>query len=350
MRPVIEKLRAGGDLTRAEVAEAIAQLLSDTTPDDAKADFLIALHEKGETAAEIVGFVEQLLARAIDPQIDAAALNGPMIDVCGTGGDGHDLFNVSTTIMFIVAAAGAVVVKHGNRGVTSRSGSADVLEALGVHIDLGPEQVRESADRFGLAFIFARRFHPAFRALAELRARLAKAKQRTIFNIIGPLLNPARPQRQLIGVYAPELTATFGEVLRQLGRERAWVVHGALESGGGIDDISTGGTTTLVDVAGDQIINGSLDARSLGVPLSSLSEIEGGDAEENARVVEAILDGSVDDAKRDLALVNAGGALVVAGLASDLGEGVALARQQIENGRALQKLRDLQEFQPNSSR
>ncbi|HEY2615033.1 MAG TPA: anthranilate phosphoribosyltransferase, partial [Chthoniobacterales bacterium] len=240
MKALIEKLRARADLNAGDVAFALSVLFSDTADDAMKADFLTALHRKGETAEEIVFFVEQLIDRAVDPSIDPSKLSGPMIDVCGTGGDGLDLFNVSTTIMFVLAAGGAVVVKHGNRSVTSRSGSADVLEQLGVAIDLQPEPLRECAERLGLCFIFARQYHPAFRAIAELRQRLARENTRTIFNLLGPLLNPARPDRQLIGVYSPDLTSVLVDVLRRLGRKRAWVVHGLTETGEGMDDISTG--------------------------------------------------------------------------------------------------------------
>ena len=179
-------------------------LFSDTTDDSMKADFLAALHRKGESVEEIVCFVQQLIDRAIDPLIDPKEVPGPMIDVCGTGGDGLDLFNVSTTIMFVLAAGGAVVVKHGNRSVTSRCGSADVLEALRVPLDLTPAHLKECVERHGLGFFFARNYHPAFRALARMRENLAGKNTRTIFSLLGPLLNPARPARQLIGVFSPD--------------------------------------------------------------------------------------------------------------------------------------------------
>src|SRR5205807_2611789 len=177
---------------------AVGQLLSDEVDDRLKADFLVALHKKGETAEEIVAFVRPLMKRALDPMIDPAQLTGPMIDICGTGGDGLNFFNVSTAAMFVAAAGGAVVAKHGNRRVTSSCGSADVLEQLGVEIDLTPEQLQESLKRHRLGFVFARSYHPAFRALAQMRERLARQNMRTVFNLLGPLLNPARPARQLI--------------------------------------------------------------------------------------------------------------------------------------------------------
>src|SRR5436309_9601700 len=185
MKSLIEKLRNGIDLNPGDVDLAVAQLLSDQVDDELKAEFLTVLHKKGETAEEMVAFVRQLMKRAVDPMIDPAQLPGPMIDICGTGGDGLDFFNVSTTAMFVVAAGGAVVVKHGNRRVTSSCGSADVLEQLGVEIDLTAEELRESLKRHGLGFLFARQYHPAFRALAEMRQRLALQNVRTIFNALG---------------------------------------------------------------------------------------------------------------------------------------------------------------------
>src|SRR5256714_5459923 len=223
MKTLIAKMRNGIDLTSSDINYAMSMLLSDSTEDGMKSDFLKALHDKGESVEEIVAFVQNLIDRAIDPLIDPKNLSGPMVDVCGTGGDGLDLFNVSTTIMFVLAAGGACVVKHGNRSVTSRCGSADVLEALGVQIALRPEKLKDCAERHGLCFIFAREHHPAYKAIAEMRKRLARENIRTVFNLLGPLLNPARPGRQLIGVFSPRLTTIFAEALRRLGRGRAWI-------------------------------------------------------------------------------------------------------------------------------
>src|SRR4030081_813071 len=182
MKKLIEKVRNGLDLTDGDVRFVLPLLLSEAVPDETKAEFLLALHEKGETAEEVASFVELLMERAHDPQIDPAELPGPMIDVCGTGGDGLDFFNVSTTIMFVLAAGGAVVVKHGNRRVTSLCGSADVLEKLGVPIHLRPEELKECVKRLGLGFVFAGQYHPAFGVIAQVRERLARANTRTIFN------------------------------------------------------------------------------------------------------------------------------------------------------------------------
>ena len=326
------------------MAIAVTLLLSDATSDEDKADFLTALHQKGETTEEIANFVEQLTERAIDPMIDPARVPGPMIDVCGTGGSGQNLFNVSTTIMFILAAGGAVVVKHGNRSVTSCCGSADVLEALGIKLEWPPEELKECVQRLGLGFIFARLYHPAFRALASTRARLARAKTRTIFNLLGPLLNPTRPQRQFIGVYAPRLTSVFAEVLRRLERERAWIVHGTAEGGVGMDDISISGATTLAELVDRTVHSAVIDTRWLNVRAATLDELRGGDAAENAETLTGILSGEVKGAKRDMAVANAAGAFITAGLARDMGEGIWFAQEQIDSGGALKKLRALQNY------
>src|SRR5262249_50923596 len=336
-----EKLSNGVDLNSGEIRDAVTLLLSADLNDEVKAEFLTALHNKGETAEEIVAFVEPVMRRAVDPIIDPAQLPAPIVDIWGTGGDGLNLFNVSTAAMFVVAAGGAVVVKHGNRRVTSRSGSADVLEELGVAIELTPEQLRESLKRHGLGFLFARQYHPAFRLLADMRERLARQNMLTILNLHCPLLNPSRPSRQLIGVYAPELTGMFAEVLRSLGRKRAWVVHG-LGDGAGMDDISICGATTIAELDDDKITSAILDVSWLGVPRARVAELQGGDPRENAVTIDSILSGRIAGAKRDMTIANAAGGFVVAGLAQDLKEGIQLAREELDSGRALEKLRALQ--------
>jgi anthranilate phosphoribosyltransferase len=348
VKALIDKIRGGTELTNSDIAYAATLLLSEQFDDTTKAEFLKALHEKGETADEIAAFVEVFMERAIDPAIKPADLGGPILDVCGTGGDGLNFFNVSTTIMFILAAGGAVVVKHGNRSVTSLCGSADVLEQLRVPLHLGPDDLRECVQRNGVAFIFARQYHPAFSAVAEMRRRLARQKTRTIFNLLGPLLNPARPQRQLIGVFAPNLTTVFADVLRRLGRERAWVVHGMAEGTNGMDDVSICGATTMADVDRGKVTSAVVDTQWLGIPRSQVSELGGGNAAENAATLEGILSGEVKGPKREMAVANAAAGFVVAELARDLNEGIALAREQIDNGGALAKLRALQNYRKSS--
>ncbi len=344
MEALLTKVREGVDLDEGDIAIAIAQLVSETTADEQKADFLAQLHQRGETAGEIVGFVRGLLDRATDPGIELADLPGPAIDVCGTGGDGLDLFNVSTTIMFILAAGGAVVLKHGNRSVTSRCGSADVLEALGVNLYLDPEQLSRCVDQLHLGFLFARHYHPVFRALAATRARLAREKTRTIFNLIGPLLNPARPRRQLIGVYAPRLTTIFAEATQQLGHEKTWAVHGFSETGDGMDDLSGCGPSQVTELNQGKIATFEVTPEGAGISLGTLAEVRGEGCEENAALLIGLLSGEVRGAKREMTLLNAAAGFVVADLAADLPAGVALAREQIDSGRALAKLRALQNF------
>src|SRR2546423_5259368 len=344
MKRLVDKLRSGLDRSTGDINFAMSLLLSDSTDDATKADFLMALHRKGESVEEIVAFVQQLIERAIDPLIDPKELPGPMLDVCGTGGDGLDLFNISTTIMFVLAAGGAAVVKHGNRAVTSRCGSADVLEALGIQIALRPEKLKECSERHGLCFHVAREYHPAYRTIAEMRNRLARENIRTVFNLLGPLLNPARPGRQSIGVFSPRLTTIFAEALRRLGRERAWIVHGVTDSGEGMDDISISGVTIFAELLNGKVTTGLIDPRWLNIPAAPLDELRGGDATENAGYLEGILPAKIQGAEPDLTLVNAGGGFVVAGLCNDMNQGLARAREEIDSGRALEKLRALQQF------
>jgi len=344
MKELTDKLRNGADLTVSDIAYAVALLFSDRIDDIDKGEFLTALHEKGETAEEVFGFAELLLQRAIDPQINEAELAGPIVDICGTGGDGLNMFNVSTTIMFILAAGGATVVKHGNRSVTSLCGSADVLEQLRVPLHMPPHQLRECVKRNGLGFVFAREYHPAFRAIAEMRKRLARQKTRTIFNLLGPLLNPAKPKRQLTGVFGPRLTTMFGDVLRRLGRSRAWVVHGSSETNGGMDDVSICGPTSVVELDDNKITSAVLDTRWIGIQPCRIEELAGGSTEENASILEGILSGKLQGPKREMAVANAAAGFVVAGLAREMNHGIALAREHLDNGKALAKLRALQEF------
>jgi anthranilate phosphoribosyltransferase len=220
---------------------------------------------------------------------------------------------------------------------------------MGVPIHLPPEEMKECAQRLGLAFIFARQYHPAFRAIAKMRERLAGQNKRTIFSLLGPLLNPTRPSRQLLGVFAPRLTTLFAEVLRRLGCERAWIVHGLAENTNGMDDISICGATTVAELQDGKVTSAVLDTQWLGVPRSAVEELRGGNAKENAATLEGILAGEIKGAKREMAVANAGGAFVVAGLARDLNSGIAKAREQIDNGRALQKLQALRSYRPNDA-
>jgi anthranilate phosphoribosyltransferase len=334
-------LHAGGDLAPAEIALATASLLSLEVDETSKGDFLTALRTKGETAAEIAGFAQALLAHAVDPGIDPAQAPGPLLDVCGTGGDQLHLFNVSTTVMFILAAGGAAVVKHGNRAITSQSGGADVLEALGVRIDLPPAQLRECVYRHGVGFLFAPAYHPAFKAIGPVRKRLAAVGIPTIFNLLGPLLNPARPARQLIGLFSRELLDKYAAAVALLPREVVWVVHGD-----GMDELSTTGRSDIREIrpaSKSPIRSTTIHPADLGFATASVEQLRGGDRARNAEVLTGILSGEIGGPMRDVVVLNAAAAFVVRG-ESSLPQACARARELIDSGAALRKLEALRDF------
>ena len=335
-----EVLARRADLSTTQAEAAVAALTDDTVPDAAKADFLRSLRAKGETPAEIAGFAHALLARAVDPAIDPARLPGPLLDVCGTGGDQLGLFNVSTTAALLLAAGGVAVVKHGNRAVTSQSGGADVLAALGIPLDLPPAGLRRSLETTGFGFLFAPHYHPAFKAVVPARRLLAAEGTGTIFNLLGPLLNPARPDYQLVGIFSPDLTHPYAEVLQRLGRRSAWVVHGA----GGMDELSTFGETRVSRFDGQgEIRDAVLTPEDAGLPRTTdLTLLRGGDAQENARTLVGLLAGEITDARCDLVLLNAAAGFVVTGLEQNLAAGAERARRTIHGGDALRVLRALQ--------
>jgi anthranilate phosphoribosyltransferase len=343
MDALIHLLEAKQDLTSREVQVLADLLLDAAAPDEKKARLLEALALKGETPDEIAGFVEAFLEHAVDPHLRLLDLPGPTLDVCGTGGDQLDLFNVSTTAMFIAAAAGAVVVKHGNRGITSKSGGADVLEALGVRIDFGAEEFRTCVEQAGLGFMFAPLYHPAFKSVVAVRKSLAARGVKTIFNLIGPLLNPARPECQLVGVFSRELCPVFAEILQRLGRESAWVVHGTTGDGRSVDEVSLMGSTRICKSGSLQDMDDEeIRPRDFGLHHAEVEDLQGGDAKVNALILEAILNGSETGPKRDMVLINASAALACAGLADHMDDGLEIAQEMITSGAALDRLRRLQ--------
>ncbi|MFN0080347.1 MAG: anthranilate phosphoribosyltransferase [Prosthecobacter sp.] len=344
MEALTTTLQTGTNLTAAQITLAAAQLVDPAVESVAKADFLRALAKKGETPAEIAAFVQEFLKLAVDPKIDRAKLPGPMLDVVGTGGDKLHLFNVSSTAMFILAAGGVCVTKHGNRGITSKAGGADVLEALGIKIDLPVEKVVHGIESIGLGFFFAPLYHPAFKAVAEARKLLAAEGQRSIFNVLGPLLNPGRPDYQLIGVFDPKLTRVFGEILLKLGRKGAWVVHGSAGAGQGMDELSTLGVNDVCQVVDGKLSETRIDPKSLGFGKAALDELVGGDAAENATILEGVLAGTIKGAKRDIAVLNAAAGFVITGMATDLVAGKALAEELLNRGAAHAKLRAMQDL------
>src|SRR5688572_3781468 len=343
MDALIHHLEEKQELTSREVEVAASLLLDPAAPDEKKERLLEALAVKGETPGEIAGFVEAFLQQAVDPRLGMLELEGPTLDVCGTGGDQLDLFNVSTTAMFIAAAAGAVVVKHGNRGITSKSGGADVLEALGVRIDFSPDEFRECIGLAGVGFMFAPIYHPAFKSVVAVRKALAARGVRTIFNLIGPLLNPVRPECQLVGVFNRDLCPVFSEILQRLGRESAWVVHGTTGDGRSVDEVSLMGSTRICKAGGFQDLEDEeVRPRDFGMTHAEVADLQGGDAFRNAEILEAILSGRDTGPKRDMVLLNAGAALACCGLADTMGSGIELAREAIAGGGALDRLRRLQ--------
>jgi len=339
MDALINHLEEQQELSQREVGVAAQLLLDPAAADEKKERLLEALAAKGETPAEIAGFVEAFLDQAVDPELGRLDLEGPTLDVCGTGGDQLNLFNVSTTAMFVAAAAGAVVVKHGNRGITSKSGGADVLEELGVRIDLPPDGFRRCLEKAGIGFMFAPLYHPAFKAVVGVRKSLASRGVRTIFNLIGPLLNPVKPQCQLVGVFSRDLCPDFAEILQRLDRESAWVVHGTTGDGRSVDEVSLMGSTRICKSGTYQdMVDEEVRPRDFGLTHAEVDDLRGGDAKSNAAILEAVLSGSETGPKRDMVLMNSGAALACAGLADDMGDGIRISLEMIRSGAALERL------------
>ena len=332
MKSWTEQVGTGQTLSAAEVAEVAEELLSAASSDEDKADFLEALHTRGETPDEIKAFAEAFLRHAEPFEVPSDL--GPLLDVCGTGGDKLGLFNISTAVMFVAAGAGAKLAKHGNRGITSRSGGADVLEALGVPVDLPSDRLCGMLEEAGAAFLFAPRFHPAFKAVGPARKLLAARGRASIFNMLGPLLNPARPSRQLTGVFSEALLPLYAEVLPGLGRDRAWVVHGKAGDHGVMDEISTLGPTIIEKVESGARSTETMTAGDWGVRAGTLDELRGGDALENAVILEEILSGARRGAAREIVQVNGAAAIIVAGLCEDHAEALERTAESIDSGAA----------------
>lgn len=336
-----QRVAGGAELEADEVAAAVMALTGEEAATEAKAAFLSALARRGETPREIAAFARELRARSVVPPVDEATRGRGILDVCGTGGDRQNTFNISTTVALVASAAGVPVAKHGNRAVTSQSGSADVLEALGIPVDLTPEAAAESLRTRDFAFFFAPRFHPAFRNLAAARKLCGERGQRTIFNYLGPLLNPARPMVQLVGVSNPALCEALARVLQELGLRRAMVVCGRAGEGP-LDELSTVGETTVAEFHHERGFHVStVQPSDFPVQPAVLSDLAGGDRRVNAGLVEGVLCGTDRGPRRDAVLLNAGAALFVAGRARSITEGWELAGEVIDSGRARAKLAQL---------
>jgi anthranilate phosphoribosyltransferase len=329
LAPLIEKLTRREDLTSDEATEAMAAIMEGRAAEAPMAAFLVALAMKGERPDEILGLARSMREHAVPLSKSFPAV----FDCCGTGGDRSGTFNISSCVALVVAGCGVTVAKHGNRSVSSTSGSADVFEALGVKVTADPAVVERCLAEAGIGFFFAPTFHPSMKHAAPVRRALGI---RTAFNLLGPLTNPARAARQIVGVPRPEFTELLAHALMRLGSERAWVVHGA----DGIDEISTTGPTRVSECAYGLVRTFELDPTEVGITRASLDALRGGDAAANAAIIRRVLDGE-RGAHRDIVVLNAGAALFVVGAAASVRDGIAQAGQAIDEGRARQALERL---------
>ena len=343
---LITDLAAGKHLSGEQAHAAVEQIVDENIPAALKADFLCHLALKGETVDEIAAFATALREKAVQPPLDPAWRNThEILDVCGTGGDRLNTFNISTTVAIICAAAGVPVAKHGNRAITSQAGSADVLEALGIKINLPPAEAARSLRERNFAFFFAPSYHPTFKHIGPARKLCADRGQRTIFNFLGPLLNPARPGAQLVGVPRPELCEPLAHVLQSLGAHRGMVVTGKVQAGDGLhylDELSTLGQNTVAEFYQERGFSSSvLDPNHFPLQPAALSDLAGGNRDTNAEIVRRILRGDERGPKRDAVLLNAAAGLFVANHSRSLAEGWTLAAEIIDGGLAAKKLTEL---------
>ena len=332
VQQALAELLDGHDLSRDDARDVMNEIMGGEATPAQIGGFLVALRLKGETPDEIAGCAEAMRehALAVRPARD------DLVDTAGTGGDGAGTINISTAAALVAAAAGAGVAKHGNRAVSSASGSADVLEALGFRLELPPARIERSIDELGFGFLFAPTHHPAMRHAAPVRRELAA---RTVFNVLGPLTNPAGARAQVVGVYEPTLVRTIAEVLAQLGARRAFVVHGA----GGIDELSPAGPNLVCEVVKGDVREREIDPLELGVPRCDPDELRGGSPEENAAAIRAVFEGE-NGGRRSAVLLNAAGAIAAAGHADDLREGLGLAKDALDSGAAATRLEELIRF------
>jgi len=348
LETLIKQLAAAQSLAEAQVHAAVELLADEKIPAASKAEFLIALAQKGETPGEIAAFARALCEKSVPLPIENDWRHSrEILDIVGTGGDRLGTFNISTTSAIVCAAAGVAVAKHGNRAVTSQAGSADVLEALGIRIDLTPEEAARSLREKNFAFFFAPNFHPAFKHIAPARKLCAERGQRTIFNFLGPLLNPARPSAMLVGVPRAELCEPLARVLQSLGVRRGMVVTGKIgnrksEIGNSLDELSTLGENTIAEFYHERGFTTSvLSPEEFPLQPATLDDLLGGDKFQNAEITRRILRGDERGPKRDAVLLNAGAALFVAGKTKSLAEGWDLAGETIDSGQADGKLAEL---------
>ena len=333
---LLNRIFDGETLDQTEAHNIMGVLMDGQMSQMQAAALLAALRTRGETVEEIIGFAKAMRERAVKVLPNVTA---PLLDIVGTGGTGINTFNISTTSMFVIAAAGAKVAKHGNRGVTRKSGAADVLEALGANLELSPEKVAKSIEEIGVGFIFARAHHPAMKFVAPIRADI---KARTIFNSLGPLTNPASATRQLMGVFDSKLTETYAKVLAGLGVEHAMVVNG-----NGLDELNLSGSNQISEYKYEQLKNYELTPEEIGLKRYPIEEIYGNTSEENAQTIRSILSNKLTGAKLDTVLFNAGAGLYLASKSEDIRSGIEIAGEVIASGKAMAKLAEYVDFSKN---
>ncbi|MEM7758498.1 MAG: anthranilate phosphoribosyltransferase [Cyanobacteria bacterium P01_A01_bin.40] len=334
---LLQQLLAGQSLSQTQAGQLMAGWLRSEIPDVLSGAILAAIQAKGVSATELAGMAQVLKSQSLQQQ--EITHNEPVIDTCGTGGDGASTFNISTAVAFVAAAAGVKVAKHGNRSASSKVGSADVLEYLGIDLNAAPEKVRAAVEEVGITFLFARGWHPAMKSVAPLRSTL---KIRTVFNLLGPLVNPLFPTGQVIGVYDPQFLHSMAEALKMLGIANAMVVHGREK----LDEAGLGDATDLTMVKKGQVLPGTINPQTLGLKLAPLSELKGGGIEENATILRNVLQGKGTAAQQDAVALNTSLALQV-GEVIPLGEhlsGVMMAQDVISSGVAWSKLEELVKF------
>ncbi len=339
LEQITHLIRSGTDLQSGQAAAAARCLTQADVAEADKRDFLLALTKKGETAVEVAGFAEAFRDLAINPGVEAWA--GRAIDVCGTGGDGSGTFNISTAVSFLVAASGVPVFKHGNRSITSKCGSADLMEALGIRLDAPHEVLRASLAELNFCFFFAPAFHPAYKEIMPVRKALAAEGKRTIFNLLGPLINPGRPAHQLLGVFSRDWVVPMAEALDSLGLSGGLVAHCCPQAGSALDELSCAGVNHIAGFGRLRLRRGELLPVEAGLPACEFAELRGGDVAANLATMQNLLSGdaeAVPAGLRNSVLLNAGAALWIVGQASDLKTGVSRAREVLESGRAAQWL------------
>jgi len=335
IKDAISRWVEGRDLTEDEAFSCMAEIMSGQATPAQIGGALIALRLKGETASEVAGMVRGM--REVMTTVTTAGRD--VVDTCGTGGDGAHTFNISTCAAFVAAGAGVCIAKHGNRSVSSKCGSADVFAALGINTNPGPDKVTELLQQIGLAFLFAPAYHPAMKHAIGPRREMGV---RTVFNILGPLCNPAGTRRQVIGVFSPEAQELIAEALLRLNAVHTLVVHGS----DGLDEITLDGPTAVAEIKDGQLERWEINPNELGLTKAPASALIGGDAEENAQILIDILSGKLVDARRDIVLLNSAAVLLVAGQVNNLGDGLKTAKDSLDNGSAMRVLEEMRKLTP----